>query len=225
MTNEIHDRLQEILHRIAKAATRSGRNPHDIALVAVSKTHAPEKIRAAYAAGARLFGESYAQELKAKHDELSELDICWHFIGHLQRNKAKLIAPFIDTIQALDSFKTSEMLDKLALSPIKALVHINLGHETTKSGIAPEEAFAFITEVKKFSRLNVTGLMCLPPFHADPEKSRPYFRELRCILNHLNQQLPSPLSELSMGMSHDFEIAIEEGSTMVRIETAIFGER
>lgn len=216
---QVSENLHQIKHRILAACQKVGRKPDEVKLVAVSKGQSPEAIREAYDAGQRIFGENYAQELQKKAEELKDLDIEWHFIGHLQRNKVKAIAPFVASVGALDSLKTAETLHQLLPKSIPALIHINIGAEATKSGISAAEVPDFLRALTIFSNLHTVGLMCLPPYDPDQEKSRPFFARLRKLGTHLG------LSELSMGMSHDFEVAIEEGATIVRIGTAIFGDR
>jgi pyridoxal phosphate enzyme (YggS family) len=223
----IVDNLKSIQDRIANAAYKAGRDPAEITLVAVSKTKPASMIREAYEAGHRSFGENYAQEMAAKAGELKGLDISWHFIGHLQRNKAKLVAPIASYVETVDSAKLAEALNAKSDRPLDILVEINIGAEDTKSGVGEDELPGFFEELKVFDKLKVRGLMIIPPYIPDPEAARPHFIKLREIMARLNEQniVGSPLTELSMGMSHDFETAIEEGATIVRVGTAIFGER
>lgn len=223
----IAENIAQIRKRIEIAAEKTGRNSSSVKLVAVSKTKSAAHIREAYEAGQRAFGENYAQELKEKSQELADLDIEWHFIGHLQKNKAKLVAPVAACVETIDSIELAEMLNRRAARRISCLIEVNTGGESAKSGIAPAEIFGLARKVLALPNLNLCGIMTIPPYDPDPEKSRPYFKQLKIILDSLNADLPieNPLRELSMGMSHDFETAIEEGATIVRVGTAIFGER
>lgn len=219
--------------RIAAAAKRAGRRPEEIALMAVSKTHPPERIREAHAAGLRLFGENRVQEFAGKAGELSDLaEAEWHMIGHLQTNKALKAAELFRAVDSVDSVKLAEKLDSAARSlgkKLSVLVEINVGGETAKSGVAPDsrELEELLLAAPRFAALQFLGLMTVPPFTDHPEDARPYFRKLRELRNVIAARKLSAIemAVLSTGMSHDFEVAIEEGSTCVRVGTAIFGER
>ena len=219
--------------RIAAAAKRAGRRPEEIALMAVSKTHPPERIREAHAAGLRLFGENRVQEFAGKAGELSDLaEAEWHMIGHLQTNKALKAAELFRAVDSVDSVKLAEKLDSAARSlgkKLSVLVEINVGGETAKSGVAPDsrELEELLLAAPRFEALQFLGLMTVPPFTDHPEDARPYFRKLRELRNVIAARKLSAIemAVLSTGMSHDFEVAIEEGSTCVRVGTAIFGER
>jgi PLP dependent protein len=218
----IGENLEQVRARIARAAARAGRPPGSVQLVAVSKTKPPEQIREAYAAGQRLFGENYAQELRDKARALADLaDLKLHFIGGLQRNKAKYVAPVASMFEALDDLELASELDLRAAAAgrrLPVLVEVNLG-EAQKGGV-PEQALpAFARALAPLSHLSLEGLMCIPPAAEDPEAARPYFRRTAALARGLG------LATLSMGMSADFEVAIEEGATLVRVGTAIFGER
>jgi pyridoxal phosphate enzyme (YggS family) len=231
----IAENLKMVRGRIDAAAKRAGRDPSSIQLVAVSKTKTAEEIIEAYKAGQRRFGENYAQELREKHEHLTTgpgsrvpgPDIEWHFIGHLQKNKAKIVAPIASWIESIDSMELAEALDKRAGRQINCLIEVNLGGEESKTGIEPDRVESLARGMNDFKNLSLKGLMIIPPFSPAPEDSRPYFVKLRELLAYLNEKKTSrePLTELSMGMSHDFEAAIEEGATIVRVGTAIFGER
>jgi len=226
----IADRLTAVRGRIEAAAGRAGRDPASVKLVAVSKLKPVSMIREAYEAGQRCFGENYAQDLRDKARELTDLDISWHFIGGLQKNKAKYVAPVASMVETIDSVEIArELVKRLpeGSPPLPCLIEINIGDEASKSGISPKGIIPFIKELMEIDRIALKGLMILPPYEEDPERSRPYFKGLRELLVLVNRELnlPSPLAELSMGMSHDFEAAIEEGATIVRVGTAIFGER
>lgn len=219
--------LEITQHKIAAAAKRAGREPQGVKLVAVSKGQPGDKIRAAYAAGLRAFGENYAQELLEKQAELGGLNIEWHFLGHLQTNKIGKILPVIAWLHSLDSLELAGAVQKRAQKPLPCLLEIKLAQDAAKTGLSPQAALDLIPKLKEFSNIDLRGLMTIPPWDPDPEKSRPAFRELFTLLKTVNDRYlyGKPLTELSMGMSHDFEVAIEEGATMVRIGTAIFGER
>jgi pyridoxal phosphate enzyme (YggS family) len=229
----IPENIAAIQERIAVAARRAGRRPVDVALMAVSKTHPPERIREAYAAGLRLFGENRVQEFAGKAAAVAELTGTeWHMIGHLQTNKAGKAAELFAAVDSVDSVKLAERLDASAHSSgkrVSVLIEINVGGETAKTGIAPDsrELEELLLASARLEALEFRGLMTVPPFTDDPEEARPYFRKLRELRDAIAaRKLPAiPMNVLSMGMSHDFEVAIEEGSTCVRVGTAIFGER
>jgi pyridoxal phosphate enzyme (YggS family) len=225
--------LDEIQERIARAARSAGRNPEDVALMAVTKTVPPERIVEAYNAGHRLFGENRVQEFAEKFGGVAKLRGAeFHMIGHLQTNKATKAAEIFHGVDSLDSAKLAERLNAAAgrlCKTLDLLIEINIGGEEAKSGIAPDspELEQILTGAPDWQHVRVHGLMTVPPFTEDPEGARPYFRRLRELRDQLAaRSLPSvSLGVLSMGMSHDFEVAIDEGSTCVRIGTAIFGER
>jgi PLP dependent protein len=229
----ISENVAAIRKRMASAARRAGRSPDDIALMAVSKTHPPERIREAYAAGLRLFGENRVQEFAGKYGSLSDLsDARWHMIGHLQSNKAGKTAELFIAVDSIDSIKLAEKLDAAARGlgkTLDVLIEVNVGGETAKSGADPDSAelAELLSSAVKFEALRFRGLMTVPPFSDDPEGARPYFRKLRELRDSIAaRNLPGIRTDvLSMGMSHDFEVAIAEGSTCVRVGTAIFGER
>lgn len=229
----ISENIAAIQERIALAAHRAGRRPEDVALMAVSKTHPAERIREAYAAGLRLFGENRVQEFAGKASALADIaDAEWHMIGHLQTNKAAKAAELFGAVDSVDSVKLAEKLDAGAQSLNKrlaVLIEINVGGEAAKSGLAPDsrELEELLLAAPRFEALDFRGLMTVPPFTDDPEGARPFFRKLRELRDSADaRRLPAiSLRVLSMGMSHDFEVAIAEGSTCVRVGTAIFGER
>ena len=223
----IADNLEVVRKRIADAAMRANRDPASITLVAVSKTKPTAMLREAYAAGQRVFGENYAQEFRDKTSELEELDIEWHFIGHLQKNKAKYITPSAAMMESIDSKELADNLDKRANRNIDCLIEVNIGKEESKAGVSRDEILPLAKHIAKLDHLKLRGLMVIPPFDLNPEEVRPYFKELREELQKLNSELKSaePLTELSMGMTGDFEVAVEEGATIVRVGTAIFGSR
>jgi len=222
-------RISSVFKKITYAALRSGRNPEEIKLIAITKSQPIDKIIESVDLGLRVFGENKVQEAKQKIEKLNEFNfnIEWHMIGHLQSNKVKEAVRLFEIIHSVDSDKLAILIDKEA-SKIKkiqrALIQVKLSEEETKYGIneyAVEEIFKLS---KKLKYLQIEGLMTIPPYFVNPEDTRPYFRKLRQIKEELSQK-GYPLQELSMGMSNDFEVAIEEGSTMVRIGTAIFGPR
>ena len=229
----ISDNIAEIRQRIANAALRASRRPEDVTLIAVSKTFSAENIREAYVAGLRMFGESRIQEFAGKADALRDLrDVEWHMIGHLQTNKAAKAAELFAAIDSVDSLKLAEKLNAAAekLGKIlRVLIEINVGGEAAKSGVDcdSEELQKILQAAPLLDNLEICGLMTVPPYTQDPEGSRPYFRKLREIRDQIAARKLAAVSMdvLSMGMSHDFEVAIEEGSTCVRVGTAIFGER
>lgn len=217
--------LELVKARIDAAAKRGNRDPDSILLVAVSKTKPAPAIREAYAAGQRTFGENYAQELRDKAEELKGLDISWHFIGHLQKNKVKYVAPVASFVETVDSIELAETISNRATKTISCLIEINIGAEDSKSGTSPDNVLSLAEGISKLPNLSLKGLMIIPPFDSDPEKSRPYFKKAKELFDKINEQLATPLTELSMGMSHDLEVAIEEGATIIRVGTAIFGGR
>ena len=229
----IAENIAQVQERIAAAARSANRNPDEITLMAVTKTFPPDRIREAYAAGLRVFGENRVQEFAAKATTLRDLrDVEWHLIGHLQTNKAAKAAELFDAVDSVDSVRTAEKLNASAASTGKTLsilIEINVGGERAKSGVAPGsgELEKILQGAPRWRNLKIRGLMTVPPYTEDPEGSRPYFRQLRQIRDSIAaRKLPQVVMEvLSMGMSHDFEVAIEEGATCVRVGTAIFGER
>lgn len=222
----IKDNVERIKEKIEKAKERAGRKGF-VHLLGATKSVSPEKIREAYEAGIQLFGENRIQEAIPKIEKLSDLSIEWHFIGHLQKNKAKNAIENFSLIQSLDSLGLAKHLQQIAqieekIVPI--LIEINIGGEATKYGLKVEELAQFVEELAKFENLKLKGIMSIPPYNPDPEKVRHYFKEMYKIYEKLSSIFPS-IEYLSMGMSEDFEVAIEEGSNMVRIGRAIFGER
>jgi pyridoxal phosphate enzyme (YggS family) len=228
LSNEdIATRLQTVRERIDAAAQRSRRDSSSIRLVLASKLQPAAAIRAAWRAGARDFGENYVQEAVSKRAELPDLaDIRWHLIGHLQSNKARLAASAFELIHSVDSARVANALSRarpLDAPHVRALIEVNLGAESSKSGV-PRDEVAKLLETSR-DKIEIAGLMTIPPPTATPELARPYFAELREMRDRLAIETGFTLSELSMGMSDDFEIAIEEGATIVRVGRAVFGER
>lgn len=226
---DIAANLSRIRAEIAAACHRAGRDPAAVRLVAVSKTHPPEAVAAARAAGQTLFGESYVQEFLAKTDGVPA-PVEWHFIGHLQSNKAKFLAGRVALIHSVDRLSLAEEIarqwGRRGLTA-EILIEVNLGGEASKSGVAADGLEPLLRRIALLPSLAVRGLMTLPPYLADPEAVRPYFRRLRELAGQMaGLGLPGiAMGELSMGMSHDFAVAIEEGATLIRVGTAIFGER
>jgi hypothetical protein len=226
--NVIGSNLAEIRDRIARSAARAGRAAEDITLVAVSKTFPPEAIRAAYELGLRHFGENRVQEWESKRPSLSDLDARWHLIGHLQSNKARRAANLFNRVDSVDSIALAQKLDAAAVSEgkqLQVLIEVHQGGEETKSGVPEADVPALAQSIAQLQNLELLGLMAIPPYFEEPERVRPYFRRLRELCDQVGAQLRLPLTVLSMGMSHDFEIAIEEGATEIRVGTALFGQR
>ena len=229
----ISENVAEVRERLDKAARFAGRLAEEIALMAVTKTHPPEKIHEAYDAGLRLFGENRVQEFSAKAAALADLhDAEWHMIGHLQTNKAARTAELFHAVDSVDSLKLAEKLNAAARKlgkKLNVLIEINVGGEAAKSGVASDspDLEDLLVAAPRLEALTFRGLMTVPPFTDDPQNARPYFRNLRELRDKISaRRLPAiDMAQLSMGMSHDFEVAIEEGSTCVRVGTAIFGER
>jgi len=229
----VAENIARVREQIAAAARRSTRNPEEITLMGVSKTFPVERIREAYTAGLHIFGENRVQEFAAKADALRDLrDAEWHLIGHLQTNKAAKAAELFDAVDSVDSVRMAEKLNASAESTgkrLSVLIEINIGGERAKSGVAIDsgELEQILRGAPRWGNLNIHGLMTVPPYTEDPEGSRAYFRQLRQIRDSIAARgLPQiSMATLSMGMSHDFEVAIEEGATCMRVGTAIFGER
>jgi PLP dependent protein len=229
----IAENISRVRARIVAAAQRAGRDPADITLMAVSKTSPPELIREAHSAGIRVFGENRVQEFAGKADAVRDLaDAEWHLIGHLQSNKSAKAAELFSAVDSVDSVRLAERLNHFAEAARKTLpvlIEINVGGEKAKSGIAPgsEEFEQILLGAPRWKSLAIRGVMTVPPYTKDPEGARAYFRHLREIHSGIAawRLLAVSMEVLSMGMSHDFEVAIEEGSTCVRVGTAIFGER
>ena len=215
------ERLAQVRARIAAACARAGRDPATVTLVAVSKLKPAASVRAAYAAGQRDFGENYAQELRDKAAELAALPgLRWHAIGPLQTNKVKYVARAASAFHALDRLEVAEELSRRRLeAPLPCYVELNLGAESSKGGLRPEALPQFLERVRALPGLRVEGLMALPPPSEDPEAMRPHFARLRSLAR------AHGLGGLSMGTTLDFEVAVEEGATLVRVDTALFGER
>jgi pyridoxal phosphate enzyme (YggS family) len=226
-------RIARVNQRIAAACARVGRSPAEVTLVAVSKTVSAAPIRAAIEAGVRALGENRVQEAEPKITELREtagLSAAWHFIGHLQSNKARRAVELFDAVQSVDSLKLAERLDRLAAEMgqrLPVFIEVNLAAESSKSGVEPGAVLLLSEQISRLAHLEFKGLMAVPPFVEEAEEARPFFRRLRELRDEARRAgiAGAEFGDLSMGMSHDFEIAIEEGATLVRIGTAIFGAR
>ncbi|MEO7658453.1 MAG: YggS family pyridoxal phosphate-dependent enzyme [Pyrinomonadaceae bacterium] len=231
MESELGNNLRSVRQRISAAAERAGRDPAEIKLVAVSKTHPAPVLRAAIAAGVKVFGENKVQEGEGKITEVGRAAAEWHLIGHLQSNKVLKAVQLFDVIHSLDSVKLAERLERICIEEgreeMSVFVQVDLAGEETKSGISESGLADLAAFLKTCKCLKLNGLMVLPPFFDDPEANRPFFKRLRDIRDRMgaNGAFSNGRGELSMGMSNDFEVAIEEGATIVRVGTAIFGQR
>jgi pyridoxal phosphate enzyme (YggS family) len=222
--------LVHVQQRIAAAAKRAGRLPEEITLIAVSKTHPADDVREAYQVGIRHFGENRVQEWEAKHGKVNNLPAVWHLIGHLQSNKAARAARLFHSVDSVDDFTLAQRLDRSrseldGLEKLRVLIEVRVKHEATKSGVEITSLAGLAKKIVELPRLELAGLMCIPPLFEDVERVRPYFRRLRELRDALQAQLGGALPVLSMGMSHDFEVAIEEGATEIRVGSALFGTR
>ena len=228
--HSIRDNFSSLQERIAAAAQRTGRRAEEITVIAVSKTHPAEAIRMAYAAGLRHFGENRVQEWEGKRAAVGDLPATWHLVGHLQSNKAARAAGLFHSVDSVGDLALAQRLERArtelgAREKLRILLEVRLAPEETKTGVTPEDLPALAEHVVMLAHLELAGLMCIPPFLEEPEKVRPYFRRLRQLCDDLATKLGRRLAVLSMGMSNDFEVAIEEGANEVRLGTAIFGER
>ena len=226
----LQERLAAIRERMVAGAKRAGRTADEITLIAVSKTHSAAAIRAAFQLGVRHFGENRVQEWEGKRTVLADLLADWHLVGHLQSNKAAKAARFFHNIDSVDDFALAQRLDRARAElggsrELRVLIEVRIAPEESKSGVARDLLIPFAEQLSALSGLDLQGLMCIPPFLDEPERVRPYFSELRELKENLERRLGKRLPVLSMGMSHDFEVAIEEGATEVRIGTALFGTR
>jgi PLP dependent protein len=224
----IQGNIERVRESMARAAERAGRRAEEVTLVAVSKTFPAEAIRTAFEAGLRHFGENRVQEWESKQPLLANLAATWHLIGNLQTNKARRAAHLFHRIDSVDSLALAQKLDAAAsmeANPLPVLVEVHLSDESTKSGVAESELLPLAQGIGGLAHLDLRGLMTIPPFFEDTARVRPYFAKLRECRDGLEKRLGKSFPVLSMGMSHDFEIAIEEGATEVRIGSALFGER
>jgi hypothetical protein len=223
----IKNNLKRTLERIDQSVLKSGRKRGAVRLVAVTKRVEANRIKEAISCGVEILGENYIQEAKDKISQI-QAGVEWHFIGHLQGRKARDAVELFDVIHSVDSLKLSKELNKRGEEKdkrVRILLQVNLSNEETKSGLKREAVLPLVEEVAALKSLILEGFMTMPPFFADPESARPFFRDLSVLRDEISNKTGLPLKELSMGMSHDFEVAIEEGSTMVRVGTAIFGSR
>ena len=225
--NTITENILQINDRISRAARKAGRDPGEITLIAVTKTVETKSIKEAISAGLRVFGENYVQEAQEKMGKIKDKHLKWHFIGHLQKNKAKLAIELFDMIHTVESVDLAKELNKRAQEPLDILIQVNIAREKTKGGVDAEGAVKLAKAISAMPNLRLRGLMSIPPFFEQAEMSRPYFAMLRRLAERINKEkFPGVfIRDLSMGMSNDFEVAIEEGATMIRIGTAIFGSR
>lgn len=227
MSATFQERLDAVNRRIESACIRVGRDPADVKLIAVSKTHGPDSIRDAAECGLRIFGENKVQEAKAKIP-LCAGNLSWHMVGHLQRNKVSDAVQLFEMIHSVDSLKILETIDAACDETgrnMPALIEVNVSGEGSKFGMAPEAVPEILESANRLMHVNIVGLMTMPPFTEETEKARPHFRRLRELRDQWRAATGIGLEELSMGMTHDFEVAIEEGATWIRVGTALFGER
>jgi hypothetical protein len=225
MPGSVGENLQVVRQSIARSAERAGRDPNEIVLVAVTKTFAVERIHEALAVGLRVLGENRVQEALPKIDEIGPANIDWHLIGHLQTNKVKFIEGRFRMVQSLDGVALAEALDRRIQSPLDVLVEVNVAEEPQKTGVLPADLQAVVQAVSAAQHLRLRGLMTVAPMVPDPEAVRPVFRQLRSLRDKSSQQLGVALPVLSMGMTDDYGIAVEEGATMLRLGRALFGPR
>jgi PLP dependent protein len=228
--SSVQENVLHVQQRVRAAAKRAGRLPEEITLIAVSKTQPADAIREAYEAGVRHFGENRIQEWEAKHGMVKDLPAIWHLVGHLQSNKAARAARLFHSVDSVDDLALARRLDRArgelaGLGQLRVLVEVRVEHEAEKSGVEITQLSELAEEMGKLPCLEFAGLMCIPPLFDVVEKVRPFFRRLRELRNALQARLGRPLPVLSMGMSHDFEVAIEEGATEIRVGTALFGTR
>jgi len=228
--HSIQDNLRRVEERIAAAAQRAGRRVEEITLIGISKTHPAAAIREAYGAGLRHFGENRVQEWEAKQGELGDLNATFHLVGHLQSNKAARATKLFQSVDSVDDWPLAQRLNRArdemkAEDKLRVLIEVHIAREAAKSGVAIEELPALAEKIVALDRLELAGLMCVPPFAENVEQTRPYFQKLLGLRDDLEKRHGRKLAVLSMGMSHDFEVAIEEGATEIRVGTAIFGQR
>lgn len=234
--SSIEVNLTDIRSRVQRAASRAGRSADEVSIIAVSKTFPAEAIRAAYSFGLRHFGENRVQEFEGKHPLLDDLDATWHLIGHLQSNKARRAAQLFGAVDSLDALTLAEKLNSICAElaadhpgRLSVLIEVRLAPEDSKTGVVAEELPGLVEALLELPHLEIRGFMAIPPFFEDVERVRPYFRRLRELRDEMRGRFApgdsALLRELSMGMSHDFEIAIEEGATQIRVGTALFGSR
>ncbi|MEZ0343470.1 MAG: YggS family pyridoxal phosphate-dependent enzyme [Caldimicrobium sp.] len=228
LKRQLKENLEKIQEKIEKALSRAIRPKGSVKILGASKKQSPEKIRILYELGVKLFGENYVQEGEKKIELLKDLSIEWHFIGRLQTNKVKKAIKLFKVIESLDRIELAKEIEKRAKAlniRVPVFLEVNIGKEKTKGGVLPEELKSFSEKLLGFSHIEVRGLMCLPPFEENPEKVRPYFARMRKLFEEVKPIFGETFTELSMGTSHDFEIAIEEGATLIRLGTILFGKR
>lgn len=223
----IRENLELIRENIEKACLRAKRDPSQVQLVAVCKDQSAKKVKQVYDLGVRLLGENKAQEAESHMQQLTASDIAWHFIGKLQKNKINKLLNIFQLIESVDGVKSLEHIHKRVDEPVELFIEINIGEEKSKSGFTIEGLKKALPYISKLNKVFISGLMAIPPYFEDPEKIRPYFSQLRELKSAINQMglANMKISQLSMGMSHDYEVAVEEGATVVRIGTALFGKR
>ena len=224
---KIKDNYKKIMDTIERACLRVDREPSEVQILGVAKDQPVERIREAYKCGIRLVGENKTQEAEAHQAELSSLNITWHFIGKLQKNKINRILKNFDFVQSVDGVKSLEHIHKRVTEEIEVFIEINIGDEKNKSGFTVDGLMKALNYIKLLDRVKITGLMALPPYSDDPEEVRPYFRQVRELRDQLTDMNLSnfDIRHLSMGMTNDYEVAVEEGATIVRLGTALFGRR
>ncbi|MHB8110638.1 MAG: YggS family pyridoxal phosphate-dependent enzyme [Syntrophorhabdaceae bacterium] len=220
----VRENVEAVRQRMSKACARAGRDTRDVKLIGVTKTVSAERVREAIEAGIRDIGENYVQEARSKIGAIGFKDIRWHMIGHIQSNKVKYIPELFDWVHTIDRVEILDRLDRYG-KPMNVLFEVNCAGEATKTGTDVSGLRKLLEKTSSLTNLTPAGLMTMPPFEDDPEKSRVYFRTLKSMLSDMNAEFNLGMKELSMGMSSDFEVAIEEGATMVRVGTALFGER
>ena len=225
MAASLRDNLETLRQTIGRSADRAGRDPGEITIVAVTKTFPVERIREAMSLGLKLFGENRVQEAIPKIDQIGITEATWHLIGHLQSNKAKLIEGRFAMVQSLDSVGIIEALGRRLQSPLDVLVEINVGEEPQKTGALPADLPAVVAAINHQPQLRLQGLMTIAPMTLEPEGARPFFKRLRALRDETAERLSRPLPVLSMGMTDDYPIAVEEGATMLRLGRALFGSR
>lgn len=225
----IKENIERIKENIVKACIKSGRNPDSVKILGATKDVSSSKIREAFSCGIKVFGENRVQEARGKIAELKDLDIEWHMIGNLQRNKVKKALDIFNLIESISSIELAEEINREAIKRniiVKGFIEVNIGGEASKSGFSEDELLKNLELISNFSHLEIYGLMTIPPFFSNPEDSRKYFVKLRKLSEKINSSKTNIfIKELSMGMSNDYTVAVEEGATIVRIGTAIFGER
>jgi pyridoxal phosphate enzyme (YggS family) len=227
MSGTFQERLEQVRERMAAACARAGRRPDDVQLIAISKTYGPDRVREAAACGLRIFGENKVQEAEAKVPECPG-NLSWHLVGHLQSNKAGRAVALFDQIHSVDSLKLLQRIEAAAAEEGKrlpVLLEVNVSGEASKFGMPPSAVQELLTHAGELDYVQIHGVMTMPPLTPDPERARQFFRRLRELRDGWSRESGMALAELSMGMSHDFEIAIEEGATWIRVGTALFGER